>query len=122
MKMAIESMPDRINTGGIRFQSQDWGEMNVSHIHLPAGADAAPLLEGLPGNCCQVPHWGLVLDGSIKVDYADGQSEIVSAGEAYHWPAGHSVAATSDYRAIEFSPAKGMGEVMDHLRGKLGLD
>lgn len=120
MKMAIDSMPDRINTGGIRFQSQDWGEMNVSHIHLPAGANAAPLLEGLPGDCCQVPHWGFVLEGSIKVDYDDGQSEQVSAGEAYYWPAGHSVAATSDYRAIEFSPAKPMAEVMDHVRGKLG--
>ena len=96
--------------------------MNVSHIHLPAGADAAPLLQGLPGDCRQVPHWGLVLDGSIRVDYADGETETVSAGEAYHWPAGHSVAATSDYRAIEFSPAEGMGKVMNHLRGKLGLD
>ncbi|HEX6858839.1 MAG TPA: hypothetical protein VF138_01375 [Caulobacteraceae bacterium] len=120
MKMTCEALPSALTAGDIRFQGVDWGELNVSNIHLPAGADATPLLEGMPQNLCQCPHWGLVLKGSINVRYADGRTEKVSAGEVYHWPAGHTVWVDEDYESVEFSPAKGMGEVMDHLRGKLG--
>lgn len=116
MKMRCEHMPDRINTGGVRIQSQDWDMLNVSNIHFPAGADAAPLLKGLPDDLCPVPHWGMVLKGSIRVAYADGTSETVEAGEAYYWPAGHTVAVDEDYRAIEFSPVKEMGELIEHLK------
>lgn len=44
MKMYRDDMPDRLNAGGVRIQCQDWGELNASHIHFPAGADAKPLL------------------------------------------------------------------------------
>ena len=119
MKMRCEEMPDALRAGDIRFQGVDWDGLNVSHIHLPAGADATGLLEGMPQNLCQCPHWGLVLKGSINVRYGDGKTETVRAGEAYYWPAGHTVWVDEDYSAIEFSPAEGMREVMDHLRGKL---
>ncbi|HEY9216789.1 MAG TPA: hypothetical protein VIO94_01980 [Phenylobacterium sp.] len=121
MKMRCEDLPDALRAGEIRFQGADFGELNISNIHLPAGADAAPLLQGLPQNLCQCPHWGVVMKGSIEVRYADGRTETVRAGEVYHWPAGHTVSTTEDYRAVEFSPAAGMREVMDHLRAKLGV-
>ena len=120
MKMNRDALPDALNAGGVRFQGVDWGELNISHIHLPKGADATPLLEGMPQNLCQCPHWGMVLKGSINVRYGDGKTETVSAGEVYHWPAGHTVWVDEDYQAIEFSPAGEMREVVDHLRGKIG--
>lgn len=119
MKMTCQEMPDRLNSNGVRIQGADWGELNVAHIQFPKGADATPLLEGLPQNLCQCPHWGLVLKGSINVRYADGRQERVSAGEVYHWPAGHTVWVDEDYSAVEFSPKAEMREVIDHLRGKL---
>ena len=121
MKMRCEEMPDALRAGDIRFQGVDWDGLNVSHIHLPKGADATGLLQGLPQDLCQCPHWGLVLKGSINVRYADGRTEKVNAGEVYHWPAGHTVWVDEDYAAVEFSPAGEMREVMDHLRAKLGL-
>jgi hypothetical protein len=121
MKMHRDALPDRLNTGGIRFQSQDWGALNVSHIHLPAGADAKPLLEGMPDNLCPVPHWGMVLEGSIKVEYSDGSAETVNEGEVYYWPPGHTISVDQEYRSIEFSPRDGMGKLLDHLRSKLGV-
>ena len=120
MKAHRDSLPDRINQGGVRIQSQDWGELNISHIHVPPGADAKPLLEGLPGNLCPVEHWGMVLEGSIKVEYADGTIETVKEGEVYYWPPGHTVSVDESYRAIEFSPRKEMGELIEHLRCKMG--
>ncbi|MDP3853295.1 hypothetical protein [Phenylobacterium sp.] len=121
MKMTCVELPDNLNAGGVRVQGVDWGELNISHIHFPKGADATPLLEGLPQNLCQCPHWGMVLQGAINVRYADGRTETVSEGEVYYWPPGHTVWVDEDYRAIEFSPKDEMREVIDHLRTKMGV-
>jgi hypothetical protein len=121
MKQAKTDLPSRLEANGVCIQGQDWGGMNVARIRFPKGADAKPLLEGMPGNLCQCPHWGVVVKGSIHVDYADGRKETVRAGEVYHWPPGHTVRVDEDYEAIEFSPQAEMGEVIDHLRKKLGV-
>jgi len=120
MKMKKSDLPATINNAGVVFNGVDWGAMNVSNIHLPAGADAAPLLEGLPNDHCQCPHWGMVLKGSIKVSYEDGSEEHVNAGDVYYWPSGHTVSTSDDYESIEFSPAGEMNEVLDHIKSKLG--
>lgn len=120
MKQQLSSMPTRLEAGGVCIQAQDWGELNVARIRFPAGADAAPLLQGLPGDLCQCPHWGTVVKGAIHVRYADGSEETVRAGEAYYWPPGHTVRVDEDYESIEFSPSSAMNEVIAHLKKKLG--
>lgn len=119
MKQPRHEMPARLDAGGVCIQSQDWAGLNVARIRLPRGADATPLLEGLPHNLCQCPHWGTVLQGSIHVRYADGREECVRAGDVYYWPPGHTVWVDEDYEAVEFSPASLMGEVIEHLKSKL---
>jgi hypothetical protein len=119
MKNPMTSLPTVIDAGGVQFHGVDWSQMNVSHVQLPAGANATPLLEGMPGGLCHCPHWGYVLKGSIHVKYADGREEHVRTGEVYHWPANHTVWVDEDYEAVEFSPAREMGEVMRHLQTKL---
>ena len=121
MKQARNEMPKRLEAGGVCIQAVDWGGLNVARIRFPEGADATPLLEGLPSNLCQCEHWGTVIKGSIHVRYADGAEETVRAGDVYHWPAGHTVWVDEDYEAVEFSPSAPMGEVIEHLRGKLGV-
>jgi len=119
MKQPRTALPTRLEAGGVCIQAEDWSDLNVARIRFPKGADATPLLEGMPGNLCQCPHWGMVLDGSIHVRYADGSEEVVRAGEVYYWPPGHTVWVDEDYEAVEFSPAGPMGEVIDHLKSKL---
>jgi len=86
VKQAASALPTRLEAGGVCIQAQDWGDLNVARIRFPKGADATPLLEGMPQNLCQCPHWGTVVRGSIHVRYADGR----------------------------------MGQVIDHLKSKLG--
>lgn len=119
MKQDSKDMPIRLQSGNLCIQSQDWAELNVARIRFPGGADAGPLLRGLPGDLCQCPHWGIVLKGSIHVTYADGEEELVRAGEVYHWPPGHTVRVDEDYEAMEFSPSGPMRVVVDHLKTKL---
>lgn len=120
MKEATHELPMRLDANGVCIQGHDWGGMNVARVRFPKGADAKSLLEGLPGDLCQCPHWGVVMKGSIHVDFADGRKETVRAGEVYHWPPGHTVRVDEDYEAIEFSPQHEMGEVIGHLKKKMG--
>jgi len=119
MRQDRTEMPTRLQAGGVCIQAQDWSDINVARIRFPKGADATPLLEGMPQNLCQCPHWGTVLSGSIHVRYADGSEELVRAGDVYYWPPGHTVWVDEDYEAIEFSPSGPMGEVIQHLKSKL---
>ncbi|MFP3943645.1 MAG: cupin domain-containing protein [Alphaproteobacteria bacterium] len=120
MKHKKDDLPTRLDANGVCIQAEDWGEMNVARIRFPAGADATPLLEGMPDNLCQCPHWGKVLKGSIHVRYADGTEETVREGEVYYWPPGHTVWVDEDYEAVEFSPSEPMCRVIDHLKAKMG--
>lgn len=119
VKQDRTQMPIRLKAGDVCIQAQDWDALNVARIRFPKGADAAPLLVGLPQNLCQCPHWGTVLKGSIHVRYADGSEETVRAGDVYYWPPGHTVRVDEDYEAIEFSPSGPMCELIDHLNTKL---
>jgi hypothetical protein len=119
MKDARNELPVRLQAGELCIQAHDWGDMNVARIRFPKGADATPLLEGLENNLCQCPHWGTVLKGSIHIRYADGQEEVVHAGDVYYWPPGHTVWVDEDYEAVEFSPAGPMGQVINHLKAKM---
>ncbi len=119
MKHNRSQLPVRLQAGEVCIQAADWGELNVARIRFPKGADATPLLEGMPQNLCQCPHWGTVLKGSIHVRYADGSVETVRAGEVYYWPPGHTVWVDEDYEAVEFSPTREMCAVIDHLNSKL---
>lgn len=120
MKEPTHELPTRLDANGVCIQGHDWGGMNVARIRFPKGADAKPLLEGLPGDLCQCPHWGVVMKGSIHVDFADGRKETVRAGEVYYWPPGHTVRVDEDYESIEFSPQTEMAGVIDHLKKKVG--
>jgi hypothetical protein len=120
VKQHRTELPTRLLAGGVCIQAADWADLNVARIRFPKGADATPLLEGLPGNLCQCPHWGTVLTGSIHVRYSDGTEETVRAGDVYYWPPGHTVRVDEDYEAVEFSPSGPMCTVIDHLNSKLG--
>jgi len=120
MHQHAHELPICLEHGAICIQAHNWGDLNVARIRFPAGADATPLLEGLPDNLCQCPHWGTVIKGSIHVRYADGRTETVCAGDVYYWPPGHTVSVDEDYEALEFSPAAQMIEVIAHLNKALG--
>ena len=104
---------------GIVTRGEEWGGQLVRHLSLPAGADFRPLFQGLPGNRCQCPHWGYVLDGSITVQYADGSEETTRAGELYYWPGGHTGRTDDGVTFIEFSPADELRPVLEHVGAQL---
>jgi hypothetical protein len=100
---------------GAEYRAIDAGEMTVSFVRVPAGADFRPALKGLEGDMCQCPHWGMLLKGKIRMHTPDGVEEY-SAGDVVHWPAGHAPEALEDSEYVDFSPPEQLREVLDHVK------
>ena len=127
MHIAKQDIPVRIDVPGAKARqtgnfgdATGYGTISGEYFSLGAGTDIAPLLQGLKGDLCQSPHWGYVLQGEITVTYADGAHEVISGGDLFYWPPGHTVKVAQDAEVILFSPRHEHGEVIDHMRKKMG--
>ena len=107
--------------GAATFRVAEWGETAVAYVRLSAGADAAPLLKGLPEDKCSCPHWGYVLEGAVHVLYADGKQEVSRAGDMFYWPPGHTVRVDQDTAFVEFSPRQELKRVYEHIGRQLAV-
>ena len=119
-------MPTVMDTPAATVQQQrDFGDatdftgFSAERMQFSAGTDIAPLLEGLPDDTCQVPHWGYVLDGAIDVRYSDDTEEVDRAGDLFYWPPGHSVSVEEDSEIILFSPQAEHLAVFEHMASKM---
>jgi hypothetical protein len=119
MHAAAEQIALELDVAGIVTRGEDWGGQLVRHLRLPAGADFTPLFQGLPGDLCQCPHWGVIIDGSINLRYADGREETCRAGDLYYWPDGHTGWTDEGVTFIEFSPAEKLRPVLEHVGAQL---
>jgi len=118
MKQPKEKMPVALDLPGAKFRVSEWDDMAVAYVELEAGADATPLLEGLPKDKCDCPHWGYMLKGAIHLRYTDGTEEVCKAGEMFYWPSGHTVWVEEDTAFVEFSPKNELKKVYDHIGKK----
>jgi hypothetical protein len=103
MHAAKSDLPIMLRAGEASVRGADWGEMRVSVVSVPAGTDFGPLLKGLPNDRCQGPHWGYVLKGRLRIQYADSE-ELLSAGDFYYMPPGHTGIAEEDTEFLEVVP------------------
>src|SRR5215213_9978286 len=103
MRASRNELPLLVEAGPASVRGLDWGGQRVAVVSVPAGTDFGPLLQGLPGDRCQCPHWGYVLKGRLRIDYGD-REEILQAGDYYHMPAGHTGVAEEDTEFLEVAP------------------
>jgi hypothetical protein len=92
------------------------GGFTVGWFRLPAGTDLRPAVVGLPDDLCPAPHWGYVIEGRLLMHTKDG-TESYTAGQAFHWPAGHAPEAPEDCEYVDFSPTEEFEVVLRHLTG-----
>jgi hypothetical protein len=83
----------------------------VAYETHKADFDPAPLFDGLPGNRCQCPHWGVVVTGRVVFRYAD-HVETFEAGEAYYGSPDHTPLLCAGTEIIEFSPSVELQQTM----------
>lgn len=126
MRISKQDVPEKLNVPGAVARQQlefgdasGYGKMAGEYFSLGAGTDIAPLLKGLEGDLCQSPHWGYLLEGEIKVSYADGAGETINGGDLFYWPPGHSVRAEQASEVVLFSPQSEHCLVIEHLKKQL---
>ncbi|MEJ1239316.1 hypothetical protein WBG78_14360 [Chryseolinea sp. T2] len=95
-----------------------WGDMAVAVNSLPAGTDLGPLLVGLKNNTCQVPHWGYIIKGSLRMKYDTGEEVLLKAGELFYMPPGHTGKVEEDLKLFDFSPDEQFTFLVAHLEKK----
>ena len=82
------------------------GGMTIALERWNAGLDTAEWFADLPGGACQEPHWGYCLKGQVTMRYADGETEVISAGEAYYVRPGHNAHLDEDTEFVEFTAGR----------------
>lgn len=95
-----------------------YGGMTVAYNELPAGTDFTPLLKGLENDSCHCPHWGYVIDGTMRIVYNDGSEDLLKAGDVFYLPPGHTAIVEEDVKFMDFSPTKELNEILGHV-GKM---
>ena len=104
MKGSIRSLPSTATPEGVNVREADWGDIHVAFQSYKTSFDMKPLLQGLPEDLCQSPHWGYILKGEILVTYKSGVEERITEGNAYYLPPGHTVYISGGTEYVEFSP------------------
>lgn len=120
MNEPLGDLPIEVKDGDLCTRYIEWGEMAVRYLELPAGTDLGPVLQGLPGDRCVSPHWGVVLEGALHLRHADGSESTTRAGEAYHLAPGHTARVDEATRFVEVGPVAEMRQVSEHVRARVG--
>jgi hypothetical protein len=100
---------------GYSTRLADWGGITVAFESAKSGQDASSLVQGLPDDRCQAPHWGYLFTGRIVADYGDRRETIV-AGQAYYIAPGHKVIFEEDSDALEFTPTAELEKTFEVVR------
>lgn len=103
--------------GGAEVRTASAGDMMVTFVRLPQGADLRPALQGLPGDMCDSPHWGYMLKGRVRMHTPDGQEDY-QVGEVFYWAPPHAPEALEDSEYVDFSPPEQWRPVLDHVKGQ----
>ena len=126
MRVAKENVDVKLQIpGAVIRQRMDFGDatglgtMSCEFFSLSAGVDTTPLFQGLEGNSCQCPHWGVVLRGQLTTTDEHGTQETVHAHDLFYWPPGHNVRVDADAEIVMFSPQREHGIVIDHMIEKV---
>ena len=120
MRVKKEEMPVTMEAPSTRMSAMTgFGGMTVAFNEIPAGTDFAPLLAGLKNNSCQCPHWGYIVEGSLRLKYDDGSGEMLTAGDVFYMPPGHTAKVEKDLKILDFSPENELKVVMEHIAKKM---
>jgi hypothetical protein len=110
MHASKDVLPTAALGEGYETRLAEWGEYTAYFERARAGTDFSAHYES-----CRCPHLGYVFRGKIRFVYDDGRDEIVSAGEMYYVPPGHTFQVIEDAETVEFSPTRPYREHMDSM-------
>lgn len=91
-------------SGNMLNHIQDWGGMVVSVHELQDCDYLSPVIKSFKNGWCEVPHWGYLEKGRVKIISLDQSSKVITAGHLFYVPSGHIAIVEEDVRVVDFSP------------------
>lgn len=98
----------------------EWGGMTIELGSFLQESDLSPLFKGLPDDRCQCPHWGYVLQGQLRVTFADHE-EIYNAGDVFYIAPGHRPVIAANTEFVDFSPAEPYHHLVEVFKHNLAV-
>lgn len=117
MHASREALPPEMLGDRYEARAIDWGDYTAYFERIAAGTDYSAYYDR-----CDVPHWGYVFKGKLRFVYADGREEIVSAGEMYYVPPGHTFQVLEDAETVEFSPTSEYRQHLERVANAMARD
>src|SRR5690349_14295304 len=100
----ISRSGERTDHGPVVVSELEVDGYEINFVTFKQDLDHTPLFEGLPGDSCQCPHWGYVLEGRLTFRF-DDHEEVYEAGDAFYAPPGHIPVTEAGTEYVQFSPA-----------------
>jgi hypothetical protein len=100
------------------WRMTEWEGMNIEYMSFEQEVDPGPLLYGLPDSLCSCPHWGYVIQGQVRIMFADHE-EIYNAGDVCYIAPGHRPVFGANTEFVAFSLAESYRPVMEVIRQNL---
>lgn len=119
-KVSKDSASETIALDGldVKLEHLDGGYSVCFESHTADG-DLADLFRGLPGDRCQLPRWGYVIEGKVAFRLPHGEETYV-AGDAYYVPPGHTPVHYAGAEIVEFSPTDALAQTIPVVLENLG--
>ncbi len=114
MRAKKEGIPLAFQDGKSYGRYLEWGEMDVAWEGWQNGRDSTVAFQALPGGSCQVPHWGYLIKGRMRLKYTD-HDEVINAGEVFYMQPGHIPITEEDSELVWFAPKGETKKVMEIL-------
>src|SRR5260221_8589562 len=92
----------------------DLGGYRAEFVNVGEDTDLTPLLQGLPNDQCQCPHWGYVFAGRMWFRNGDSVEEF-GPGDAFYVPAGHTAGADQGSEFLVISPEELIADLEQHM-------
>jgi hypothetical protein len=119
-KVSKDSASETIALDGLDVKLEHLeGGYSVCFESHTADGDLADLFRGLPGDRCQLPRWGYVIEGKVAFRLPDGEETYV-AGDAYYVPPGHTPVHCAGAEIVEFSPTDALAQTIPVVLANLG--
>ena len=112
-KVSKESASQQQDHGLVVVAEEDVEGYTFDFMTFREDIDHRPLLQGLPDDRCQCPHWGYVFKGRLTFEYPD-REEVYEAGDAFYAPPGHApVRNEPGTEYLQFSPAEELAKTSE---------
>ena len=97
------------------WREVECGGMFMEYVSFQQEVDPGSLLTGLPNDRCPCPHWGYVIQGQLRVTFADHE-EVYNAGDVFYIAPGHRPVIAANTEFVEFSPTEPYRHMMEVVK------